>query len=41
MGYRSLNAEQLLAEFSDRIDREAGSLSPKDDLTIIVAEVLP
>ena len=40
MGYRSLRAGQLLAEFSDRIDREAGSLAPKDDLTIIVAEVI-
>ena len=39
MAYRDLSTEQLLAEFSDRIDREAGSLAPKDDLTIIIAEV--
>ena len=39
MGYRKLTAEQLLAEFSDRLDRETGSLAPKDDLTIIIAEV--
>jgi sigma-B regulation protein RsbU (phosphoserine phosphatase) len=39
MGYRNLSAAQLLSEFSDRIDREAGSLEPKDDLTIIIAEV--
>jgi serine phosphatase RsbU (regulator of sigma subunit) len=39
MGYRSLSAQQLLAEFADRLDRETGSLAPKDDLTIIVAEV--
>jgi sigma-B regulation protein RsbU (phosphoserine phosphatase) len=41
MGYRNLSAGQLLSEFSDRIDRETGSLAPKDDLTIIIAEVLP
>ncbi len=39
MGYRSLTAEQLLAEFADRLDRETGSLAPKDDLTVIIAEV--
>jgi hypothetical protein len=41
MGYRNLSAGELLSEFSDRIDREAGSLAPKDDLTIIIAEVGP
>jgi len=41
MGYRNLSAGELLSEFSDRIDREAGSLAPKDDLTIIIAEVAP
>jgi sigma-B regulation protein RsbU (phosphoserine phosphatase) len=41
MKYASLTAEQLLAEFSQRLDQSAGSLEPKDDLTIIVAEVEP
>ena len=39
--FRSLTPEQLLAEFADRLDREDGSLAPKDDLTMIVVEVGP
>lgn len=39
MGYKDLTAEQILAEFARRLDREAGSLAPKDDLTIVIAEV--
>jgi len=31
--------EQLLKELSDSLDRESGSLTPKDDLSIIVLEV--
>ena len=34
-----LPTEQLLKELSDSLDKENGSLSPKDDLSIIVAEV--
>jgi sigma-B regulation protein RsbU (phosphoserine phosphatase) len=36
---RALPAEQLLTEFAELIDQECGSLSPKDDLTVIVVEV--
>ena len=39
--YGSIPAEQLLMEFSNKLDNSAGSLEPKDDLTIIVAEVEP
>jgi sigma-B regulation protein RsbU (phosphoserine phosphatase) len=35
---RHLPTEQLLKDFVDHIDRETGSLQPKDDLTIIVVE---
>ena len=34
-----LPTEQLLIEFADRLDREAGSLEPKDDLTMVVVEI--
>jgi sigma-B regulation protein RsbU (phosphoserine phosphatase) len=34
-----LPTEQLLTEFSDHIDREMGSLRPKDDLTMVIVEV--
>ncbi len=37
---RTLATEQLLSEFADHIDKESGSLQPKDDLTIIAVEVL-
>ena len=37
---RTLTTEQLLSEFADHIDKESGSLQPKDDLTIIAVEVL-
>ncbi|HTL29509.1 MAG TPA: PP2C family protein-serine/threonine phosphatase [Tepidisphaeraceae bacterium] len=37
---RNLTTEQLLSEFADHIDKESGSLQPKDDLTIIAVEVL-
>jgi serine phosphatase RsbU (regulator of sigma subunit) len=36
---RSCVTEELLNVFADRIDNEAGSLAPKDDLTIVVLEV--
>ena len=36
---KHLPTEQLLKDFMDHIDRESGSLRPKDDLTIIVIEV--
>jgi phosphoserine phosphatase RsbU/P len=36
---RHLSSEQILADLSDQIDNAAGSLSPKDDLTIIVVEL--
>jgi sigma-B regulation protein RsbU (phosphoserine phosphatase) len=34
-----LNGEELLRSLSEHLDGESGSLSPKDDLTVIVAEV--
>jgi phosphoserine phosphatase RsbU/P len=37
---RHLPTAQLLAELSTHIDAEVGSLDPKDDLTIIVAEAV-
>ena len=39
--YRGFTAEQLLAQFAERLDQSAGSLEPKDDLTIIIAEIEP
>jgi sigma-B regulation protein RsbU (phosphoserine phosphatase) len=35
----TLSSEQLLQEFSDHMDRETGSLTRKDDLTMVVIEV--
>jgi serine phosphatase RsbU (regulator of sigma subunit) len=37
---RHLTTEQLLADFAEHVDRESGSLTPKDDLTMIVMEIL-
>jgi serine phosphatase RsbU (regulator of sigma subunit) len=34
-----LTAEEMLSDFAGALDRELGSLSPKDDLTMIVLEV--
>jgi sigma-B regulation protein RsbU (phosphoserine phosphatase) len=36
---RALPADQLLREFGELIGHECGSLSPKDDLTIVILEV--
>jgi sigma-B regulation protein RsbU (phosphoserine phosphatase) len=36
---RDLPTEQLLKELSDNLDRDSGTLAPKDDLSIIVLEV--
>jgi sigma-B regulation protein RsbU (phosphoserine phosphatase) len=36
-----LASEQLLHEFSDHMDRETGSLTRKDDLTMVLMEVSP
>jgi sigma-B regulation protein RsbU (phosphoserine phosphatase) len=36
---RSLPAEQLLNEFAELIDRECGSVAPKDDLTMLALEI--
>jgi sigma-B regulation protein RsbU (phosphoserine phosphatase) len=36
---RDLPTEQLLIELSENLDRETGSLQPKDDLSMIIAEV--
>lgn len=36
---RSLTTEQLLRDFTSHLDRESGSLSPRDDLTMVVIEV--
>jgi hypothetical protein len=37
---RSLSADAMLGEFSTRLDRQSGSLQPKDDLTIIAVEAM-
>jgi serine phosphatase RsbU (regulator of sigma subunit) len=37
---RHLTTDQLLSDLSKHIDAEVGSLDPKDDLTIIVAEAI-
>jgi serine phosphatase RsbU (regulator of sigma subunit) len=36
---RNCPAERLIQEFADRIDRNGGSLAPKDDLTVIAIEI--
>jgi serine phosphatase RsbU (regulator of sigma subunit) len=36
---RHLPTEELLRELSDSLDREMGSLSPKDDVSIVIAEI--
>jgi hypothetical protein len=36
---RHLSTEELLTDFAEHIDRESGSLMPKDDLTMIVMEI--
>ncbi len=36
---RGLSSEELLKDFAEHVDKQAGSLSPKDDLTMIVVEV--
>lgn len=36
---KHLPAEALLQEFADRIDRNMGSLAPKDDLTMLAIEI--
>ena len=36
---RSLPAEGMVIDFSNRLDQEAGSLSPKDDLTMVMLEL--
>jgi len=37
----SMPTDQLLSDFVDRLDRESGSLEPKDDLTVVVLDVQP
>ena len=36
---RAMTTAELLVDFSEHLDREFGSLTPKDDLTMIVVEV--
>ena len=36
---RDMPTEQLLRELSDSLDKENGSLQPKDDVSIVVMEV--
>jgi len=36
---RGLSTEELLVDFSEHLDSENGSLTPKDDLTMVVVEV--
>ena len=38
---REMPVERVLLELSENLDRETGSLAPKDDLSIVVAEVRP
>jgi sigma-B regulation protein RsbU (phosphoserine phosphatase) len=38
-GRRSLSAEDLVLSFAAQLDREAGSLQPRDDLTLLVLEI--
>ena len=37
---RALPGDQLLAEFADALDAEAGSLRPKDDVTLVLVEAI-
>lgn len=37
--FTSLSTDELLSEFANRLDSEVGSLTPKDDLTMIILEV--
>jgi serine phosphatase RsbU (regulator of sigma subunit) len=37
---RNLPSDTLLAEFADSADKESGSLAPKDDLTMVLVDVL-
>jgi phosphoserine phosphatase RsbU/P len=36
---RTLTSEQLLHEFAQHLDRQSGSLAPKDDVTVILVDV--
>jgi serine phosphatase RsbU (regulator of sigma subunit) len=36
---REMPTEQLLVELSESLDKETGSLQPKDDVSIVVLEV--
>ena len=36
---RTLPAEGMIIDFSEQLDREVGSLQPKDDLTLLVLEI--
>jgi hypothetical protein len=36
---RNMPTEQLLQELSENLDKETGSLAPKDDLSMIVMEI--
>lgn len=38
---RHLAADEMVADLVEHLDRESGSLAPKDDLTMIVADVRP
>jgi serine phosphatase RsbU (regulator of sigma subunit) len=35
----SLSTDKILTEISDALDRETGSLQPKDDVSMVVVEV--
>jgi sigma-B regulation protein RsbU (phosphoserine phosphatase) len=37
---RNLPGDQLLAEFAEALDAEAGSLRPKDDVTLVLVEAI-
>ncbi len=38
---RHLSTKDLISEFAAHLDRETGSIAPKDDLTMVVLEVKP
>lgn len=39
-GRRSLDTQRMIADLTEQLDSASGSITPKDDLTMVVAEVL-
>jgi len=38
-GARDLPVDRMLARLVDQMDREAGSLNPRDDVTVVALEI--